>query len=311
MKQPKLSHIIQWYITAAEARRISPRTLADYANTFRKLQCFIGDPAFVSIDVRSIEQFFAQLPTSLSDKTVLNYHIGLSALWTWAIKAGYADRHVLREITPPDPEERVIVPFTQEEVRLLLNALDRSRVYIRPGKRECSNRQDAGIITRNRAIILVLLDTGLRASELVSLQGKDVDMRNRRIHVVNGKGDKDRMIPFSANTAQAIQRYLLTRADDSINDPLFVTHDGLSIDRITLRRTLHRLGERAGVADVHPHRFRHTFAIQFLRNGGNMYVLQMLLGHSTLEMCKKYLLLAQTDADETHKRASPVSNWRL
>jgi site-specific recombinase XerD len=189
--------------------------------------------------------------------------------------------------------------------------MERSRVYTRPGKRECSNRQNADIITRNRAIILLLLDTGLRASELVGLLGCDVDMRNRRIHVVNGKGDKDRLLPFSANTAQAIQRYLMTRADDSMNDPLFVTLDGFALDRISLRRTLHRLGQRAGVADVHPHRFRHTFAIQFLRNGGNMYVLQMLLGHSTLEMCRKYLLLAQTDADETHKRASPVSNWRL
>ncbi len=311
MKQPKLSTIIQWYITAAEARRISPRTLADYANTFRKLQAFIGDPVFLSLDVRTVERFFAQLPTSLSDKTVLNYHIGLSALWTWAVKADYADRHVLREITPPKKEERVIVPFTQEEVRLLLNALERSRVYIRTGKRECSNRQNADLITRNRAIILLLLDTGLRASELVNLLGRDVDMRNRRIHVVNGKGDKDRLIPFSANTAQALQRYLLTRTDDSQSEPLFVTQDGFALDRIMLRRTLHRLGQRAGVADVHPHRFRHTFAIQFLRNGGNMYVLQMLLGHSTLEMCKKYLLLAQTDADETHKRASPVSNWRL
>src|SRR5574337_758187 len=100
MKSPKLSHIIEWYTTAAEARRISPRTLADYANTFRKLIAFLGDPAFAAIDVRMLEKFFAQLPTALSDKTVLNYHIGLSALWTWAVKAGYAAKHIVREIEP-------------------------------------------------------------------------------------------------------------------------------------------------------------------------------------------------------------------
>jgi site-specific recombinase XerD len=72
-----------------------------------------------------------------------------------------------------------------------------------------------------------------------------------------------------------------------------------------------RLGRRAGIPNANVHRFRHTFAINFLRNGGNAYTLQRLLGHSTLDMVKTYLQLAQQDDSDNHRRASPVANWRL
>lgn len=72
-----------------------------------------------------------------------------------------------------------------------------------------------------------------------------------------------------------------------------------------------RLGVKAGVQDCHPHRFRHTFAVNFLRNGGNAFELQMALGHTTLETVQTYLSLAQTDLDAAHRKASPVENWQL
>ncbi len=78
-----------------------------------------------------------------------------------------------------------------------------------------------------------------------------------------------------------------------------------------LLKTVKSIGQRAGVTGVTVHRFRHTFAINYLRNGGDPWSLQMMMGHSSLETVKIYLALAQADLEKTHKIASPVDNWRL
>jgi len=104
---------------------------------------------------------------------------------------------------------------------------------------------------------------------------------------------------------------IATISDSIPTDPLIV---GTKRDPLTtagLLRLIKRLGERAGIPGAHPHRFRHTFAINFLRNGGKVFELQYLLGHTTLEMVQRYLKLSQVDLEEAHRRASPVTNWNL
>jgi integrase/recombinase XerD len=113
-----------------------------------------------------------------------------------------------------------------------------------------------------------------------------------------------------ASTSRAIWRYLTTRPDARPDDPLFANHLGRP-SPVTHFHLISRLGERAGIPNANAHRFRHTFAINFLRNGGNAYTLQRLLGHYTMEMTKTYLALAAQDDSDSHRRASPVANWRL
>ena len=321
--QLTLSQAIDGFLLAKQAQRLSPHTLADYRNAFRKLQAFLGnDPPIRDITAAQIRQLLIDLgtrpyvpagiarraPQVLSKKSILNIHTALSALWTWALDEGLCTAHVVRAVPRPKPEKRAIQPFTQDDVRAMLDACLHTSHYRRPGKRACRNQRPTAV--RDQAILLLLLDTGMRASELCALQLHHVDLKNQRV-LVFGKGSKERILPISPRTATALWKYMASRGGDTLDDALFASHHGRPYNRNALLQLIHSLGDSAGVPGAHPHRFRHTFAINYLRNGGDAYTLQMLLGHSTMEIVKTYLQLAHADAARAHRRASPVANWDL
>ena len=304
-----VSRSIQGFILAINARRLSPRTIESYEVILKLFQDFFpDDPPLHTITSKKIQQFLVS-QEGITKKTLLNYYATLSSLWTWALHEEIVSEHIVRKVAPPKPEKREILPLREKDIRDMMQNLNRSAKYRRPGQKSFSSHELV-VATRNRAILLLLLDTGIRASELCGLRIKDADVRNHRIFVM-GKGAKERLLPFSARTGQALWRYLSSRDDPKLLEPLFITSTGRGITRHQLLHMLTRLGNRVGVANVHPHRFRHTFAIQYLRNGGDPYSLQMMLGHSTLEMVKNYLKIAQNDLDVSHQRASPVDNWHL
>ena len=302
-----LNRIFEGYLLHLEARRLSPNTIATYRYAFGKLvQAVPGDTPFEAIGVDQIAIALA-LQDELSNKTLLNVHAAWSAFWTWAVVQGFATSNPVEAVERPRPEKREIVPFTRDDIVALLKACEQTKTYARPGKRACANKRPTA--TRDHAILLILLDTGLRASELCDLRVRDADLGNRYI-IVQGKGNKERLLPMDASTMQALWKYLAPRQAQP-PDPLFITAEGNPLDRQQLRHLLDRLGTRAGVRGVHPHRFRHTFAITFLRNQGDIYTLQRCLGHTTLDMVKRYLAIAQADVQAAHRRASPVANWKL
>lgn len=304
-----LSQIIDGFNLAARARSLSEHTIRDYNTTFKKfLRHLRSDPLFTEITKKQIRQFLAA-QKELSNKTLLNYHTGLSALYTWAVGEGYAEEHLMHGIDRPKPEQRVIQPIPLDHIRAMLSVLGTSKAYKRPGKR--TSTHSTLFADRNRAILLLLLDTGIRASELCGIKIHQIDLDQRKVKVF-GKGAKERILPFSARTGQVIWKYLATqRKDDHVGQPLFATGRGQPLTRTSLRHIIERICARADLPKYTPHDFRHTFAVNYLRNYPNIYTLQEMLGHTTLDMVKRYLAISQNDLDDAHQHASPVEHWGL
>jgi len=163
---------------------------------------------------------------------------------------------------------------------------------------------DRFIGARNKAIALLFLDTGLRLSELTNIQLADIDF-DREIIRVMGKDAKERVVRFGKTIQKALLKYLLLRKDD--HPCLWVTEERRPMAREGIKMVVKRLCQRAGVTGVKPgaHTFRHTAAINNLRNGDDLFTLQCMLGHSTLEITRRYTSsLGAEDMIRVHKQAS-------
>jgi len=307
MQNLTISQVVEGYNIFAQTR-LSPNTIRDYSTTITRFQEFLGvDMLFDDIKVDLIESFLFS-HRNLSKKTIKNYHTGLSALWSWAHERKFVSEKVPQQYRPPKPDQIEIAPYSEADVKALMAYCMTSKPYQRLGQRQTKHSLPTG--TRWKTTLMVLLDTGIRASEFCNMQIRDVDLSNKSIKVF-GKGRKERIIPVSPRTAQVLWTYLSSQRDQTVNSSVFITEEGFPMSRNNLLNGIKRLGERAGVHGANVHRFRHTFAITFLRNGGDVYTLQRILGHSTLDMVKRYLSIAQVDIQAAHRLASPVMNWRL
>jgi len=310
------------------ASGLSSHTIDDYRVSFKKLSLYFkDDPPLASVTRDQLIAFFAWLRTDyvcrpsgavksdkqkpLAPKTLFNIHVAVSALWTWAVEENVVEKNIVHAIAMPKLAEQVVETFTKEQIEAMLTACMRSKKYGNNG--HSSNERPTA--DRDRAIVLTLLDTGLRAQELCDIKMGDVNMSGNSIKVLKGKGNKERVVYFGKRTAKAIYKYLLPSLSASKPDDYLLLvdypRDPRPMTRQVLGHLLGRLGERAGVQDVYPHRFRHTFAINYLRNGGDVFTLQSLLGHSDLAMVRRYARVAQMDCERVHQTASPVDCWKL
>lgn len=320
----ELAKAIDGFILDFQASGKSLGTAKLYRLALESLARFLEYPPLESIKADDLKRYFIWLRTEykpyrpggdtrpLSESAIDNHWKAIRSFWGWAAGALGSSRPDL-SLQRAKFQSPVITPFSESELKALLQACEYSREYRNP-KSPKAYRARRPTAARDTALVLFLLDTGLRVSEVSRLDMRYIDLTTGAVTVIphgSGQKTKPRVVYMGKNARRALWRYLAGRQEAGPGEPLFITQEGGRLGENQIRHLLHYLGERAGVKECLPHRFRHTMAIEFIRNRGDVYSLQRILGHSTLSMCLRYLDLSRDDVAEAFKRASPVDNWKL
>lgn len=274
-------------VSLASARK-SPRTIQTYLESLRLLDAFLASHGMPrnagAIRREHLEAFMADLLARYSPATASNRYRGLQSFWKWAVAQDEIEASPMRTMTPPSVPTKPVPLFTEDHLRRLLKVCE--------GK-EFAQRRDM-------AIIRLFLDTGLRRAELAGLIVEDVDPLGKTAIIRHGKGDRHRVVPFGARTANILDRYLRARRahkgaaavvrdahGEPLGHPLWLGPRG----RLTangIYQMIQARGEEAGLGRINPHQFRHTFAHQWLADGGGEGDLMSLAGWSSRQMVSRY-----------------------
>ncbi|MET8040658.1 tyrosine-type recombinase/integrase [Micromonospora sp. NPDC005215] len=221
-----------------------------------------------------VEAFQAWMIETRSASTALNKHKGLQQFFKWLLVEEEIDRSPMDRVRQPKTPQKLIPIMRDEDTKKLLDA--------------CKGKTFPHL--RDEAIIRLYYNTGARLSEVGNLLLDDVDLNTESVHY-HGKGAKDRRVRFGPKTARAISRYLRARGKhkgSELPDLWLADRGGRRLAANGIKIRLKRLGLAAGVANVHAHRWRHNFAHEWKRAGGNTGDLMLLLGWTSEDMPRHY-----------------------
>jgi site-specific recombinase XerD len=296
---PPLQRLIDSYLLCCQTEGKSADTMRWYRQKMATFLSYLAQggatPTLADLNPDTVRGFVSHLQSlGRTAFTTRGYVQVLKGVGTWLVEEGYVNVNPLQRLQLPKVPKYVVKPLSGEEVAALLGAINR--------------RSAAG--ARDLAVVLVLLDTGMRLGELAGLTVADgEDAVRNGLFKVFGKGSRERYLPLGNAARDALRRYTHVHRPDVHADPLFLGRAGRPLTTEGLRQVIRRVSRRAGVEGVHPHRLRHTFAVNYLMNGGDAMTLQRILGHSTLEMVRNYVSLDYRAIKERHGLASPADRF--
>lgn len=281
------------YLISCQVEGKSPRTIEVYSMVLSKL-CDNCNP--LTVTTSDIRLFLLALQGhNKKPATVHIYYRSLKTFYNWLVAEKMLKESPMVNIRAPKLPRVLIRPFTNEDIgRLMLF---------------CSGSSFLDL--RCRAMFLMLLDTGIRLEEISGLRLTDLDFTAETIRIM-GKGSKERIVRMGKKAQKALLQYLLKRQDDYAE--VWLSEEHTPMTRRGIKTCVERYCKKAVISGARPscHTFRHTAAVSYLRNGGDLFTLQIMLGHSNLETTRRYASsLGSEDVIRVHTKASPVDNLRL
>lgn len=220
----------------------------------------------------------------LTAQSIETYARAIRAFFGYLHREELVDHNPMVKVKMPRVPKKVVPTFSDKEVERLLSQPDK--------------KTHRGF--RDYALMLTLIDTAARLSEVANPGVDDVDIENGYLRVL-GKGGKERYIPFGHKVAKALLKYKLKHCPTPVGtDRFWLTVDGTPLEAGRIEKLVKEYGKKAGFKRCYPHKLRHTSAVLYLRNGGDPFSLQKKLGHSSLQMTRHYANLADSDVRAQH-----------
>jgi len=310
----ELKDLVARYRLSNQVEGKSPKTVAWYDEMLRAFLLYLEKQAtrldLSSFNIDTVRAYVLHLQQKrryeghpgtpagaalVSPRTVQCHVRTLRAFASWLQREGYTEKNRLGNLKLPKAPVKVIEPLTAEEIKKV-TAIDKT----------------SPLGERNRAIVALAMDTGLRSGEIAGLTLAGVNLKAGLLKVM-GKGSKERVVPIGKFVQMTLRHYIKNArpkpADASI-DRLFLTRDGQPLTTNALKLVFSRLADRTGVTRLHAHLCRHTFATSYLMNGGDIFSLRGILGHTTFEMVNHYLHFTTAQITEQHQKYSPLDNLK-
>lgn len=300
----KLLQLIDMFILDNEIKGNSEKTIAQYKRVLRYFVDFAGNIDSVSLSVDLLKSYQKNLlerdfignafysgkkGQKLSRTTINTYMTHLRTFIIYLYDNDYIDSNLFEKVQILKKPKKLKDILTEEQIEKVLMSFSNSALAV-----------------RNQCIFLLMVDAGLRLSEVAGLDVSDVHFNSSMIKINEAKGFKDRYVPMSLTLKKSLYKYVtMYRVPNNVAEQaLLLSKDNMRMTERAITAVICRIRKKMGFAKFNPHLLRHTFATRYIINGGDMFSLQLIMGHEDLTTVRKYVHLARYYLQGDYKNIS-------